>query len=93
MEKPQRPYKSFEEYRTSGLPVGFDSGGWPCTQCRGLGCEACNNTGLGTKEDCKQAYKMIIDEWKKDVEVYKAYKAILTKLTKQEIEILKAVGI
>ena len=95
IQKPERPYKNLEEFRVLNLnTVGFiDPNAWPCVNCRGQGCEVCGNSGKGTKEACKQAYKAQIDNWKAEVEIYKLYKSALSKLTKEELAVLQACGL
>ena len=91
MKRPIKPYKSLEEFRVSQLPVGFDAGVWPCLLCHGEGCDACDGTGVSTKEACKDMYDKVIEGWKIQVEAYKRYRSILAKLTKDEIEFLRSV--
>lgn len=60
-------------------------------------CEACQGTGQGTKKVCFKAYTEILNRWHISVTIFKANvtrrQRALAKLTEQEIEALKVLGL
>ena len=60
-------------------------------------CEACKGTGQGTKKVCFKAYTEILNLWHIAVTIFKANvtrrQRALAKLTEQEIEALKVLGL
>lgn len=74
-----------------------------CDPCDGnrhrerVPCEACKGTGIGTKKVCFKAYREVLNRWHISVTIFKANvgrrQRALAKLTEQEIEALKVLGL
>jgi hypothetical protein len=64
---------------------------------RRINCCVCKGTGGGTKEAWRQAYRRVIDQWREIAEEYDRNKRVkreaLKKLTKEEIEVLRSLGV
>jgi hypothetical protein len=60
-------------------------------------CEACAGTGQSSRKACLKAYRQDVARWKAEVQRYdrlaKAKAAALKKLTDEEVEALKALGL
>jgi hypothetical protein len=109
MPRPQRPYKNFAHFgRTHGATVETP---YPCLTCDGLGwfyreargrcypinCNACGQTGQGTKAACRQAYREALWAFRAEKEEYihrnQIRQQALQKLTAEEIQILRELGL
>ena len=62
-----------------------------------IACPSCDRSGVTTKAVHQEAYKSIIDKWKKEVKEFdlikSIYDSVIRKLTKEEIKALKYFGI
>ncbi len=60
-------------------------------------CEGCKGTGESTKKVCFKAYREVLNRWQIAVTIFKAHvtrrQRALAKLTQQEIEALKVLGL
>ncbi len=43
---------------------------WPCVQCWGEGCEACEETGLGTRPEFYGWYRQLLCEYQRGLREY-----------------------
>lgn len=95
IQKPTKPFKNLEEFRTANLGMGFDTHAWPCMACQGKGCDACGGTGIGTRKACQEVYNSIMLEYKCALAAYNGVialaKSALSKLTKEELAAVKLV--
>jgi DnaJ-class molecular chaperone len=60
-------------------------------------CAACGGSGKGTKEACRQAYQKTVDVYRREKAVYDEFARLrrqaLKKLTKEEIFVLRELGL
>ena len=105
---PRRPYKNFGLFCLfHGSDIGrpypcLDCGGegaiaYPKYDDYTIVCPTCEGTGQGTKEACRAAYIDTIEAYRQEKARYERYvynrRQALKKLTKEEIEALKELGV
>jgi DNA modification methylase len=80
--------------------------GYPCTlieidkgyrNVRRLRCVECRGSGKGTKEACRQAYQEALEAYRQEKDEYdrlaRLRREVLRRLTKDEIEALRELGV
>ena len=64
---------------------------------RRIDCPACRGSGKGTKEACRQAYRKSVEAYRQEKDEYdrlvRLRKAALARLTKEEIQALRELGL
>lgn len=64
---------------------------------RRIRCTACEGSGKGTKEACRQAYQKVVEEYRQEKadfdQLVRLRKAAIARLTKEEIQALRELGL
>ena len=100
--RPKRPARNLRAFVRGFNPLRFHK--WPCLKCCGAGwrdckhrCPTCGGTGASTRAACQKAYREVLEKYEEEKREYqrlvKARKTALKRLTEEQIQALRELGL